>query len=126
MSEWAITEEQLGRVNRFLQSSGDQMIHNCLTRTAQESKLFPIMPYLQLNFFEAYYRFPDQLRRASEVISPEDCGHRARNATCNLGRLTSWGLHRARALPGPDHRLRALHVGLPDRPLRAGGDGQPS
>jgi hypothetical protein len=92
MSEWAITEEQLGRVNRFLQSSGDQMIHNCLTRTAQESKLFPIMPYLQLNFFEAYYRFPDQLRRASEVISPEDCGHRARNATCNLGRLTSWGI----------------------------------
>jgi hypothetical protein len=68
------------------------LVHNCLTRTAQESKLFPIMPYLQMNFFEAYYRFPDQLRRASDVISPEDCGHRARNATCNLGRLTSWGI----------------------------------
>ncbi len=92
MRDWSITEEQLGRANRFLQSSGDQMIHNCLTRTAQESKLFPVMPYLQLSFFEAYYRFPDHLRRASEAISPEDCGHRARNATCNLGRLTSWGI----------------------------------
>lgn len=90
MSEWKLTEEQLLKVNRFLQKSDDVLIHNCLTRTAQESKLFPIMPYLLLNFFEAYYRFPDQLRRASEVISPEDAGHRARNATCNLSRLTSW------------------------------------
>jgi hypothetical protein len=92
MSEWTITEPELGRVNRFLQSSENQLIHNCLTRTAQESKLFPIMPYLQLSFFEAYYRFPDQLRRASEVLSPEDAGHRARSATCNLSRLTSWGI----------------------------------
>lgn len=92
MSEWRISEQELGRVNRFLQSSEDQLIHNCLTRTAQESKLFPIMPYLQLSFFESYYRFPDLLRRASEVISPEDVGHRARNATCHIGRLTAWGI----------------------------------
>lgn len=92
MSEWRITEAELGRVNRFLQSSDDQMIHNCLTRTAQESQLFPIMPYLHLSFIESYYRFPDQLRRASEVLSPEDAGHRARNATCNLSRITSWGI----------------------------------
>jgi hypothetical protein len=92
VSEWRISEQELGRINRFLQSSEDQLIHNCLTRTAQESKLFPIMPYLQLSFFEAYYRFPDLLRTASEVISPEEAGHRARNATCHLGRLTSWGI----------------------------------
>lgn len=92
MSEWRISEQELGRINRFLQSSEDQMIHNCLTRTAQESKLFPIMPYLMLSFFEAYYRFPDLLRAAGEVISPEEAGHRARNATCHLGRLTSWGI----------------------------------
>jgi hypothetical protein len=92
VSEWRISEQELGRINRFLQSSEDQLIHNCLTRTAQESKLFPIMPYLHLSFFESYYRFPDLLRRASEVISPEEAGHRARNATCHLGRLTSWGI----------------------------------
>jgi hypothetical protein len=92
MSEWRVSEPQLGRINRFLQQSDDQLIHNCLTRTAQESKLFPIMPYLQLSFAEAYYRFPDQVRRASEIVSPEDAGHRARNATCHLARLTSWGI----------------------------------
>jgi hypothetical protein len=78
MSEWQITEQQLLELNAHLQRTDDVLIHNCLTRTAQESKLFPIMPYLMMCFYDAYYRFPDLLREATAVMSPEEMGHRAR------------------------------------------------
>ena len=91
MSDWRITEEQLLELNVFLQRVDDVEIHNCLTRTAQETKLFPIMPYLMMCFFDAYYRFPTLIREASAVVSPEEMGHRAREATCNLSKLTAWG-----------------------------------
>lgn len=91
MSEWKITEEQLLELNTFLQRSDDVLVHNCLTRTAQESKLFPVLPYLMMSFYEAYWRYPDQIRRATELVSPEDMGHRARNATTLLSKLTAWG-----------------------------------
>jgi hypothetical protein len=91
VSEWRIDEEQLLQLNARLQRTDDVLIHNCLTRTAQESKLFPIMPYLMMCFFDAYYRFPDLLRAASAELSPEDMGHRARETGCNLSKLTLWG-----------------------------------
>lgn len=92
MSEWRITEEQLLDLNSFLQRSDDILVHNCLTRTAQESKLFPVLPYLMMSMIEGYWRYPDQLRRSMEVISPEDVGHRARNVSTIFSRLTSWGM----------------------------------
>ncbi len=92
MSEWRITEQQLLDLNVFMQRSDEVVITNCLTRTAQESKLFPIMPYLVMSMYDAYYRYPDLIRRASAVVSPEDVGHRARNATCNISKLTGWGV----------------------------------
>lgn len=92
MSEWQITEEQLLDLNSFLQRSDDILVHNCLTRTAQESKLFPVLPYLMMSMIEGYWRYPDQLRRSMEVLSPEDVGHRARNVTTTFSRLTSWGM----------------------------------
>ena len=67
------------------------IVTNCLTRTAQESKLFPLMPYLYLCFLDAYYRFPDLIRKATDVISIEDIGHRSRVATTHLSRLSAWG-----------------------------------
>lgn len=92
MSDWQITEEQLLDVNSFLQRSDDILVHNCLTRTAQESKLFPVLPYLMMSMIEGYWRYPDQLRRSMEVLSPEDVGHRARNVTTTFSRLTAWGM----------------------------------
>jgi hypothetical protein len=92
MSAWRIDEQQLLQLNTYLQRTDDQLIFNMLTRTAQESKLFPIMPYLMMCFFDAYYRFPDLLRASAEHVSPEDAGHRARNVTTNLTRVTSWGM----------------------------------
>ncbi len=92
MSDWRITEEQLLDLNTMLQRSDDVLMHNCLTRTAQESKLFPIMPYLMMSMLEGYWRFPEQLRASMEVISPEDVGHRARNSTTLISKLTGWGI----------------------------------
>ncbi|MBN8866253.1 MAG: hypothetical protein J0H98_01745 [Solirubrobacterales bacterium] len=89
---WRITEEQLLDLNSFLQRSDDVLVHNCLTRTAQESKLFPVLPYLMMSMIEGYWRYPDQLRRSLEVISPEDVGHRARNVSTLFSRLTAWGM----------------------------------
>jgi hypothetical protein len=92
MSDWKIDEPQLLALNSYLQRADDVLIHNCLTRTAQESKLFPIMPYLMMCFYDAYYRFPDLLRKSTEHVTPEDIGHRARSANINLQKVTSWGM----------------------------------
>jgi hypothetical protein len=91
MSEWRIDERQLLELNAHLQRTDDVLIHNCLTRTAQESKLFPIMPYLMMCFYDAYYRFPDLLREATQALSPEDMGHRARESGTRLSNLALWG-----------------------------------
>lgn len=92
MSEWRPDDEQqLLELNTRLQRIDDVLIHNCLTRTAQESKLFPLMPYLMLCFFDAYYRFPDLLRKATAVMTPEQLGHRARESGCRLNTLNLWG-----------------------------------
>jgi len=92
VSEWRLDEEQLLLLNTYLQRTDDQLIFNMLTRTAQESKLFPIMPYLMMCFYDAYYRFPDLLRESTKHLSPEDAGHRAREVSLNLQRVTSWGM----------------------------------
>jgi hypothetical protein len=91
VSEWRIDEQKLLSVNTFLQRVDDVIVTNCLTRTAQESKLFPLMPYLYLCFLDAYYRFPDMIRKATDVITPEDIGHRARITSTHLTKLNAWG-----------------------------------
>ena len=90
MSEWRITEEQLISANVLIQRSDDVLVTNCVTRTAQESKLFPILPYLDMVMIDTYWRYPDLLRKALGVLSPEDVGHRVRNVSTTLTRLTSW------------------------------------
>jgi hypothetical protein len=90
MTEWRITEEQLHAANVLIQRSDDVLVHNCVTRTAQESKLFPILPYLDMIMIDTYWRYPDLLRKALTRLSPEDVGHRTRNVTTTLTRLTSW------------------------------------
>jgi hypothetical protein len=91
MSDFRIDEPTLNRLNAFLSKADDVIIYNCITRTAQESKLFPLMPYLMLCFYDAYYRFPDLLREASQHITPEECGHRARQVSTLPSKLSAWG-----------------------------------
>src|SRR3954466_15168312 len=90
MSDWRITEEQLHAANVFIQRSDDVLVTNCLTRTAQESKLFPILPYLDLVMIDSYYRWPDLLRKATQHITPEEIGHRMRESVTTINRLTGW------------------------------------
>ena len=78
MSDWRIDEQQLSELNAVLQRADDVLVHNCVTRTAQESKLFPILPYLMNVMIETYYRYPDLLREASQHVTPEEVGHRSR------------------------------------------------
>jgi hypothetical protein len=90
MSSFQLDETELLRLNTVLQRADDVLVTNCLTRTAQESKLFPILPYLDLVMIDSYYRWPDLLRKASENITPEEVGHRARESCGNFSRLTGW------------------------------------
>jgi len=90
MTEWRIDEHQLHRLNTRLTRSDQVLLWNCTSRTAQESALFPMMPYLMSTFIDSYYRYPDLLRKATEQISPEVCGRRAREVSCKLSKLTSW------------------------------------
>jgi hypothetical protein len=90
VSEWRISGHELLRLNTFIQRTENVQVHNLLTRTAQESKLFPIMPYMMLSFVDAYYRYPDLLRKAGEFVTPEHCGIRAREVTTQLTKLTSF------------------------------------
>jgi hypothetical protein len=89
MSEWRISEAELRLVNTALAEHDDTISRNLMTRTAQESKLFPMLPYFMMSFIQAYYMYPTILRRASEVLSPEDIGHRMRNSSQQLGTLTA-------------------------------------
>ncbi|PTL60026.1 hypothetical protein [Paraconexibacter algicola] len=90
MSSFRLTEEQLILVNSTIQKSDNVLVHNCLTRTAQESKLFPILPYLDMVMIDSYYRWPDLLRKVAAVMSPEDLGHRVREVSTNFSRIHSW------------------------------------
>lgn len=90
MSDWQINEQQLHRLNYYLQKSDEVLAYNCIARTAQESKLFPVMPYLMTIFFDAYYRYPDLLRKTAEVMAPEDVGHRLRQVSTSMSKLTTW------------------------------------
>ena len=89
MSEWQITEAQLRLTNTALAEHDDSIARNLMTRTAQESKLFPMLPYFMMSFMQSYYAYPDIIRRASEHTSPEEIGHRMRNSSIQLGTLTA-------------------------------------
>lgn len=89
---WRIDEQQLAQLNVLLQRQDDVLVYNCVTRSAQESKLFPVMPYLMSVMVETYYRYPDVIREASQYLSPEEIGGRCREVSTNLQGMTSWAV----------------------------------
>jgi hypothetical protein len=90
MSDWRIDEQQLLALNTVLQRADDVLVTNCVTRTAQESKLFPILPYLDLVMIESYWRWPDLLRQVAAERAPEELGHRLREVSTTMTHLTAW------------------------------------
>ena len=76
-----LTYTQLLDDNAWLRKSGDGFYFQCATRTVQESKLFPVNPYIALSYYNAWYRWPELIRKVSASMSPEEIGDRAREVS---------------------------------------------
>lgn len=74
-----ISYAQLLETNNLIQMCADESYWLCLTRTVQESKLFPVPAYMMLSYLNAFYRYPSLLRKVESRMSAEEIGDRARN-----------------------------------------------
>jgi hypothetical protein len=73
------TYPELLRANAWARKAADGFYWQCTTRTVQESKLFPVNPYIALSYLNAWYRWPELLRKIESSMPAEDLGDRARN-----------------------------------------------
>ncbi len=76
-----LTYSQLLDDNAWLRKASDAFYFQCTTRTVQESKLFPVNPYIALSYYNAWYRWPELIRKISASMSPEELGDRAREVS---------------------------------------------
>ena len=67
--------------NAWIRKSSDSFYFQCTTRTVQESKLYPVNPYIAMSYLNAWYRYPALLRKLEAVMSAEECGDRARQVS---------------------------------------------
>jgi hypothetical protein len=79
---------ELLRANHYLQKAADSFFFQCTTRTVQESKLFPVNPYIALSYFQAWYRWPELLRKIDEAMPAEEIGDRARQVGSYVNTIT--------------------------------------
>lgn len=87
------TYVELLETNRLIQACADETLWLCLTRTVQGSKLFPVSPYMMLSYLNAFYRYPELLRKVEARMSAEEIGDRARNMGAKLQASSiAWGL----------------------------------
>src|SRR3979411_2948940 len=73
------TYPELLRANAWARKASDSFYWQCTTRTVQESKLFPVNPYIALSYLNAWYRWPELLRKIESSMSAEELGDRARS-----------------------------------------------
>ncbi|OLS40729.1 hypothetical protein [Bacillus sp. MRMR6] len=93
MSKWRIEEHELDELNYLLQKNSDVTYWQCVTRTVQESKLFPVPSYMLLSYLNAYYKWPDLLREIAKERTPEELGSRARElSTRPTTLLGNWSI----------------------------------
>jgi len=78
--------------NNAIQTLGDDTYWLCVTRTVQESKLFPVPSYMLLSYLCCFYRYPALLRKVESRIKAEEIGDRARAMGGKFGTLTGWAL----------------------------------
>lgn len=84
---------QLLETNWMLQHVGDITYWECVTRTTQESKLFPVPAYMMLSYANCFYRYPSLLRKIESRMSAEEIGDRARQTGTKVNTLTmGWAL----------------------------------
>lgn len=73
-----ITYRQLLETNNLIQHLSDESLYLCLTRTVQESKLYPVSAYMLLSYLNAFYRYPELLRKVEQSVSAEELADRVR------------------------------------------------
>lgn len=77
--------------NELIRKISDTTYWLCITRTVQESKLFPVPSYMLLSYLNAFYRWPTMLRKAEAVMPAEAFGDRARETSLKLNTVnTAW------------------------------------
>ncbi len=79
MSTRTLTYSQLLETNNLIQASADETYWLCVTRTVQESKLFPVPAYMMLSYMMAYFRYPSLLRKIESRMRAEEIGDRIRS-----------------------------------------------
>jgi hypothetical protein len=76
-------------VNAWIRKCSDAFHWQCTARTVQESKLFPVNPYIAMSYLNAWYRYPSLFRKLETHVRAEEIGDRARevstaaNIICN-------------------------------------------
>lgn len=78
--------------NNAIQIIGEDTYWLCVTRTVQESKLFPVPSYMLLSYLMCFYRYPELLRKMETKMSAEEIGDRARIIGGKAGALTAWAM----------------------------------
>ena len=96
--------------NAFIQKWADSFFFQCTTRTVQESKLFPVNPYIALSYYNAWYRYPEVLRKVDAAMPAEEIGERARQR----GHLREHDLDGGRAAVLPRRPPVAARHGDPE------------
>lgn len=83
---------RLLEANNAIQTIGDDTYWLCVTRTVQESKLFPVPSYMLLSYLCCFYRYPELLRKVEGRMRAEEIGDRARALGGKFGNLPGWAL----------------------------------
>ena len=92
MSSEKLDYVQILETNNILQKSGDECYWLCVTRTVQESKLFPVPAYMMPSYLNAFYRYPALLKKIEKSVTAEELGDRARNVGIKCQSPAMWGL----------------------------------
>ena len=87
----ALTYARILEANNAIQTIGDDTYWLCVTRTVQESKLFPVPAYMLLSYLMCFYRYPALLRKIEAVMPAEEIGDRA---------PARWAASSATSMPG--------------------------
>lgn len=88
-----VTYRSLLEANHFLRNLSDTTYWLCITRTVQESKLFPMNPYMLLSYLNSFYRLPTLLREIDSVVPAEELGDRAREVSLKVNTVNgAWAV----------------------------------
>ena len=88
-----LSYRSLLETNNYLRSLSDTTYWLCITRTVQESKLFPMNPYMLLSYLNTFYRLPGLLREIDAATPAEELGDRAREVSLKVDTVNAaWGM----------------------------------